>query len=183
MKGHIHGLLAGGLYIICNYIITNIPCWHIRKALYRLLGMKVGKGSRIMMKTIVTHPWKIKIGDNATINEYCYLDGRGGLSIGNNVNIALRSMLITGSHHTGSIAFDYYTEPIKIEDDVWLGSQSMVLNGCTIGHACIIGAGAVVQPRSHCEERSIYGGVPAKKIKERYLCDSLELSHWNIHFR
>ena len=45
-----------------------------------------------MMRTHVTIPWRIAIGENTTVNEFCYLDGRGGLTIGNNVNVALYSM-------------------------------------------------------------------------------------------
>lgn len=183
MKSHIKGVLAGGLYVICNYVISYIPCWHVRKLLYKTCGMKMGHHSRIMMRVIVTHPWKIQIGDNTTINEHCYLDGRGGLVIGNNVNIALYSMLITGSHNVRSSNFDYFTEPIVIGNDVWLAARSLVLNGSVVADKCVLGAGAVAMPRTNFLKGMIYGGVPAKPIKERGLDDPLELGVWNIHFR
>ena len=145
--------------------------------------MKIGKHSRIMMRVVVTHPWKIKIGENTTVNEYCYLDGRGGLSIGDNVNVALYSMLITGTHDHRSKGFDYYTEPLTIGDDVWIAARSIVLNGCTMGTGCLLSAGAVLMPRSECPAGMMYGGVPAKPIKERGLTSSLELDYWRIHFR
>lgn len=183
MGGHLKGVLAGGLYVLCNYIIANIPSWHVRKLLYRACGMKIGHRSRIMMKTIVTHPWKISIGENSTINEYCYLDGRGGLKIGDNVNIALYSMLITGTHDHGSAHFDYYAEPIFIADDVWVAARTIVLNGSSLERKCVIGAGAVVMPHTVCASNSIYGGVPARRIKDRGLDSSLDLSGWSVHFR
>lgn len=183
MKSHIKGILAGGLYVLCNYIITYIPCWHLRKLLYMACGMKIGRHSRIMMRVVVTHPWKIRIGENTTVNEFCYLDGRGGLTIGDNVNVALCSMLITGTHDHRSKGFDYYTEPIIIGDDVWLAARSMVLNGCEVGNSCLLSAGAVLMPRTKCHDGMMYGGVPAKQIKERGLEGPLELGHWDIHFR
>lgn len=183
MKSNIKGVLAGGLYVLCNYFISYIPCWHVRKLLYMACGMKIGKHSRIMMRVIVTHPWKIRIGENTTINEYCYLDGRGGLVIGDNVNVALQSMMITGTHDRRSKTFDYYTEPITIGNDVWLAARSMVLNGCVIGDGCLLSAGAVLMPRSKCPKGRMYGGVPAKPIKDRELEGPLELDHWTIHFR
>lgn len=183
MKKHIKGLLAGGLYVICNYVIAYIPCWHMRKLLYKACGMKIGQHSRIMMRAIVTQPWKIQIGSNTTINEYCYLDGRGGLVIGDNVNIALYTMLITGSHKQRSKRFDYFTEPIVIGNDVWLAARSMVLNGCVVADGCVLGAGAVMMPRTKCMKGKIYGGIPAKPIRDRGLKEALELSIWNIHFR
>lgn len=183
MKAWLKGFLAGGLYVLCNYVIANIPCWALRKFLYRALGMKIGANSRIMMKTVVTHPWKIRIGENTTVNEYGYLDGRGGIFIGNNCTIALRSMLVTGTHDHRSKGFDYYTEPIEIGNDVWVAAQAMVLNGCVLEDRCVVGAGAVVMPRTHCEVGCIYGGVPAKRIKERGIEEGLELDVWHMSFR
>lgn len=182
-KSHVKGFLAGGFYFFCNYIIANIPIWHVRKALYKLCGMKIGARSRIMMKTIVTHPWNISIGTNTIVNEYCYLDGRGGLTIGDNVSISLRSMLITGTHDQASRSFKYYVEPIIIGDNVWVAASAIVLNGCILQDKCLIGAGAVVMPRTECKGNSIYGGVPAKRIKERGLLDPPEIDYWRIHVR
>jgi len=148
-----------------------------------MLGMKIGAHSRIMMKVIVTLPWNITIGQNTVINEYCYLDGRGGLTIGSNVNIALYSMLITGTHDYKTKGFDFITEPIKIEDGVWLGARSMILNGAVLQQQCIIGAGSVVAPRTVCERNTIYNGLPARKSKDRNLTQELEISNWKVFFR
>lgn len=183
MKAQLKAFAAGLLYVFCNYFINIIPCWTIRKLLYRLCGMKIGKHSRIMMKTIVTLPWKIRIGDNTTVNEYCYLDGRGGLSIGSNVNIALYSMIVTGTHNHKSVKFDYYTEPVVIEDDVWIAVRGIVLNGCTVKKGAIIGAGSVIPPRTTCENMGIYSGVPAAKVKEYQRETDLDLDKWIVHFR
>lgn len=183
MAAWLKGFLGGGLYVLCNYIVSNIPCWTLRKLLYRAMGMRIGRHSRIMMKTTVTHPWKIRIGENSTVNEYCYLDGRGGVVIGDNCTIALRSMLVTGTHNHRSRAFDYYAEPITIGDDAWVATGAIVLNGCELGDGCLVGAGAVVMPHTACEAGCMYGGIPAKKIKERGLDGRLELDPWRVCFR
>ena len=57
-----------------------------------------------------------------------------------------------------------------IEDDVWIGYGSIILSGVRIGEGSIIAAGSVVT--KDVESYSIYGGVPAKKIKSRF--DSVE---------
>lgn len=183
MKQHAWGILAGCAYLVCNYVIGHLPCWHLRKLLYSLMGMEIGSGSRIMMCCTVTHPWNIRIGENTTINESCYLDGRGGLKIGSNVNISLQSMLITGTHDHKSLTFDYYTEPITVKNGVWLGARSMILNGCYIGDNSIVSAGSVLSPRSTVEPNTIVSGSPAKVVKRRKLDGDLLLKRWNIHFR
>ncbi len=53
-----------------------------------------------------------------------------------------------------------------IEDDVWVGYGAIILAGVTVGTGSIIAAGSVVT--KDVETYSIYGGNPAKKIKNRF---------------
>ncbi len=76
--GRLKVLVYDFVYIFINYFVAGIPCWSIRKMLYKLFGMKIGKGSRINMKCFVIEPWNVKIGENSIINEVCLIDGRGG---------------------------------------------------------------------------------------------------------
>ncbi|MGY4539592.1 chloramphenicol O-acetyltransferase type B [Mucilaginibacter sp. UYNi724] len=55
---------------------------------------------------------------------------------------------------------------ITIGDDVWIGYNSTILSGVKIGTGSIIAAGSVVS--KDVEPYSIYGGVPAKKLKDRF---------------
>ena len=56
--------------------------------------------------------------------------------------------------------------PVLIEDDVWCGSNVVILKGVTIGHGSIVAAGAVVT--KSFPPYSIIGGVPAKLIRMRF---------------
>lgn len=155
-----------GLYAwFLNYIVSIIPFWCIRKFFYIISGMKIGKGSRIGLHTRVIKPRKIKIGERTIINEYCHMDGRGFLTIGNDCSISIYTKLITASHKAHSDMFEYYENGINIEDHVWIGCNAIILDGSKIKSGCIIGAGAVVKKET--EEKGIYIGNPAIKIKER----------------
>ena len=58
------------------------------------------------------------------------------------------------------------TEKTVVGNDVWIGQGVIVMSGVKIGDGCIIGAGAVVTKNvPSCE---IWGGNPAKKIKDRF---------------
>ena len=50
--------------------------------------------------------------------------------------------------------------------DVWVGGFSVIMTGVCIGDGAIIAAGSIVT--KDVEPYSIYGGVPAKKIKDRF---------------
>lgn len=154
------------IYIFSNYIVNNIPIWFIRKIFYRLLGMKLGKGSRVLMKVIVVCPWRISVGDNTIINEKCYLDGRGRIEIGSNVTIAIYSKLITGYHDIHSDNFDYKEDQIIIEDNVAIFANTVVLAGVYLKYGCVIAANALVK-RGEYENLGVYAGNPCKLIRKR----------------
>ena len=56
---------------------------------------------------------------------------------------------------------------IIIGNDVWIGSNAVILPNCNIGDGAIIGAGAVVT--SNIEPYTVVGGIPARFIKKREL--------------
>lgn len=69
--------------------------------------------------------------------------------------------------------------PIIIEDDVWIGSNSVILSGVKIGRGSIIGAGSVIT--KDIEPYSIVGGNPAKILRKRFdqqTIEKLEESEW-----
>lgn len=174
-RQRLYHLYSDAGYIFLNYIVNSIPCWHIRKFFYKLVGMKLGKDSRIHMKTVVLMPKRICIGERTIINEGCFIDGRGGLTIGNDVSVSVFSMLITGSHDKSSQTFAYRPGAIVIEDNVWLGARVIVLDNSTVKKFCIIGAGSVF--KGTASENSVYAGVPAKKISDRGIDNMYHLTY------
>lgn len=76
---------------------------------------------------------------------------------------------------------DKYNPPIVIENDVWIGTNAIVLPGVTIQNGAIVGAGAVVT--KDVPPYAIVGGVPAKIIRYRFepnvIEDLLEIQWWN----
>jgi acetyltransferase-like isoleucine patch superfamily enzyme len=57
-------------------------------------------------------------------------------------------------------------KPTIIGDDVWIGAYSKIMTGVTIGDGAVIALGSVVT--KDVEPFTVYGGVPAKKIKNRF---------------
>lgn len=157
-------------FVILNGFVNKIPVWYIRKKIYQLYGMTIHKNARIGIGTVVYKPEKIEIGARSVVNEYCYLDGRGGLKIGYDVSISMFSKIITASHIVNDINFKYREGEVVIHDHVWIGIGGIVLDGSTIGARCVIGAGCVV--KGILEENSIIKGVSqysdSKRIKVNY---------------
>jgi chloramphenicol O-acetyltransferase type B len=61
---------------------------------------------------------------------------------------------------------------IVIGNDVWIGQNAMILSGVEIADGVIIAAGAVVT-KSITEPYTIYGGVPAKFLKFRFIQETI----------
>ena len=57
------------------------------------------------------------------------------------------------------------TSPIKIGNDVWIGTGAKILKGVTIEDGAVIAAGSLV--KSNVNAYEVHGGVPAKKISDR----------------
>ncbi|HEX7017648.1 MAG TPA: acyltransferase [Patescibacteria group bacterium] len=152
--------------------VGYLPSHHLRRFFYRLFGMKIGKGSTLHMMGRIYDPRHIIIGQDTIIGERFSLDGRkqlkdsrGGLVIGDHVDIASEVMIWTSQHDLKSPTWQAIEEKVVIEDYVFIGPRAIILPGVTIGRGAIIAAGAVVT--KDVPPLAIMGGVPAQKIGER----------------
>lgn len=151
--------------MLLNLISCTIPFHSLRKLAYRLAGVKIGKNSFIHMGTRFYLPINITIGNGTIIGDHCFLDGRGKLAVGDNVDIASQVLIYNSEHDVASVGFDPIEEPVEIGDYVFIGPRAIILPGVKIGKGAIVAAGAVVT--SDVKPFEIVGGVPAKVIGER----------------
>jgi len=146
-------------------LMGYFPSYTLRRWVYRMFGMRIGKSSRIYMGAEIRRPSRIQIGEGTSIGHGAILDGRGSLTIGNNVNFSTGVWVWTGEHIVNSGDFVVHREPVCIQDYVWCSARVTILPGVTIGEGAVVAAGAVVT--KDVEPYAIVGGVPAKKIGER----------------
>jgi len=153
------------LIVFKLHLVGCVPSHNFRKFIYRIFGIKIGKGSTIHMKARFYDPRNIVIGEDTIIGEGAVLDGRDKLLIGNHVDIATDVMIYNSQHDVNQENFVATNESVKIEDYVFIGPRAIILAGVTIGRGAIVGAGAVVT--KDVPPYAIVGGVPAKIIGER----------------
>ncbi|WP_421722093.1 acyltransferase [Alloalcanivorax xenomutans] len=141
----------------------------VRYAVNKSRCNKVGDACYFAAYTVLKNCSEISIGNYVSIHEFCYLDGSGGIAIGNNVSIAHGCSVITFDHgwEESDIPIKYnkvINNNVNIEDDVWVGAGVRILAGSYIESRTIVAAGAVVKGR--LESGWVYGGVPARKLKK-----------------
>jgi acetyltransferase-like isoleucine patch superfamily enzyme len=145
-------------------------------------SIKVGAGTHIRGELFTFgHGGRISMGS------YCYLGDNSKvwsakeISIGDRVLIGHNSSVFDSDTHplnarerhrqyieiitTGHPSrIDLREEPVTIEDDVWIGSNVVVLKGVTIGRGAVIGAGSVVT--HDVPPLVLVAGNPARVVRE-----------------
>lgn len=142
-----------------------VPLHTFRLMVYKLSGIKIGKGSTIHIGARFFEPSNISIGDGTIVGDNAFLDGRDKLIIGDHVDIASSVMIYNSEHNITSEGFQAILAPVEIGDYVFIGPRVIILPGVKIGKGAVIAAGAVVT--KNVEEFKIVGGVPAQVIGER----------------
>jgi acetyltransferase-like isoleucine patch superfamily enzyme len=151
------------LYLL--YLTGFVPCHHYRRMVYRLAGMKIGKGSSVHMWARFYQPKFITIGEDSIIGDNAFLDGRKPLTIGNHVDIASEVRVYNSEHDVHSEDFHATESPVFIEDYVFIGPRVTIMPGVTIKKGAVVAGGAVVT--KDVAEFSIVGGIPAIIIGTR----------------
>jgi len=156
---------AYGFVQLMGLWVGYIPSQTIRNAIYRLMGLKMGKGSTIYSQAEIRGSHKIVIGENTIIGNRAILDGRGGLEIGSNVNLSTGVWIWTVDHNKDDPFFESRHHKVVIKDYAWISCRTVILPGVVIGEGAVVCAGAVVT--KDVEPYTVAAGIPAKKIGER----------------
>lgn len=114
----------------------------------------------------------VVIGADCAINSGTVIYTGNGVKIGDAVAIAANCTFAPTNHaiadRTRRIRDQGFMPSkggIVVEDDVWIGSNVVLLDGAVVRQGAVIAAGSVV--RGEVEAYAIFGGVPARKIGER----------------
>jgi chloramphenicol O-acetyltransferase type B len=126
-------------------------------------GVRIGKGTQI-------RPQAVSIGDYSAIGEDCLFSAY--VTIGRFVMIAANVAIVGGDHRYDVPGVPIIRSgraerrPVVIEDDVWIGRDSTILHGVTIGEGAIIAARSFVD--RDVAPYTIVSSPPAKVIWRRF---------------
>ena len=116
---------------------------------------------------------EVTMGENCSVWFNAVVRGDvHSITIGNNTNVQdgaiihctyLKAKTVIGNNV--SIAHNAIIHGCTVEDNVLIGMGAIVMDDAVIGKGSVIAAGAVVLPKTIVEPGSIYGGMPAKRLK------------------
>ncbi len=130
---------------------------------------RVGEGCYYLDLIIWLNSEFIELGDRVRFNYGCYVNGFGGLTIGDRVGFGPYVMIHTANHETDPSRpiheQGHIKNPISFGEDCWIGMGAIILPGVTIGDGVIIGAGSVVP--NDLPPYTVAVGNPCKVVKQR----------------
>ena len=154
------------------FSLPRFKSFNYLKSLYlrSFFGAKIGKRTVYYSGIFLFTGRNLIVGDDVDFAARVTLTTDGGLEIGDRVLVGYGTFLLTRNHHIPPMPDRIFeaghtAAPIKIEDDVWIGANCVVLPGVTIGEHSVIAAGSVVT--KDVPPGVIFGGVPAKCIRKR----------------
>lgn len=137
----------------------------VRGLLSELFGYTVPETLRVFPPFCSDFGKNIHVGENVFINACCHFQDHGGVTLGDGCQIGHNVVFATLNHGLQPEERGItYPAPIVLGKNVWVGSNSTILQGVTIGDNAVIAAGAVVT--KDVEPGTIVGGVPARFIKK-----------------
>jgi galactoside O-acetyltransferase len=130
---------------------------------------RVGEGCFYLDHIVWLNGEFIELGDYVGFNYGVYVNGYGGLTIGDRSIIGPLSMIHTANHETDpSKPFQeqgWQKRPVSIGRDCWIGMGAVILPGVVIGDGVIVGGGSVVT--KDLPSYTVAVGNPCKPIKNR----------------
>lgn len=137
----------------------------INSLLCELFGRPVGKGFKMFPPFYTDFGKNTHIGDDVFINACCNFQDHGGVFIGDRCQIGHNVVFATLNHGLRPEERRTMTPAsIVLGKNVWVGSNSTILQGVTIGDNAVVAAGAVVT--KDVAPNTVVGGVPARHLKD-----------------
>jgi acetyltransferase-like isoleucine patch superfamily enzyme len=140
--------------------------WFRQKSLLKRKHPTVvlGKGVRI------AYPERLALGNHISIGRECYLQARGGITIGDHSILGSRVVVMSHNHDfltPTSLPYDEdeILRPVIVGQYVWVGMGSMICPGSTVGDAAVVLMGSVVT--KDVPPMAIVSGNPAVVVGSR----------------
>lgn len=153
------------LFLTTQLNVLDYRDVRVAELMEKIFGKRLDESTTLIPPFYTDFGKNTKIGKGCMIQQLCTFFDRGGITIGDGVFIAPKVNLVTLNHDLNPESRSTtIAKPIIIEDHVWIGINSTVLPGVTIGRNAIVAAGSVVT--KDVEANTIVGGNPARFLKK-----------------
>jgi len=154
--------LVGGVPGVLGFVLRTLAC--------KMLFKSLGGFAWIQPGVTFVQTNRIRVGSHFGVNTGSYINGVGGVTMGNYVLIGSNVTISSGLHEIDGREPPVFARPgvlkaIVIEDDVWIGAGAVIMPGVTLRRGTVVGANSVVTQDT--EEYAVVAGAPARKLRSR----------------
>jgi len=136
----------------CAGLLPEFALPTLRAHFYRLGGCDIARGVAILGRLRLLGEGdiaaRLHIGEGCLVAPGVTFGLDAEITLGRNVSVGPQATLYTATHSLGfgsrRMNLAVTPKPLHIEDGVWVGIQSLILPGLTLGHGCVVSAGSVV---------------------------------------
>lgn len=137
----------------------------IRQVISDITGQQIDDSVEIRLPIRSDYGANLRIGKDVFINSGVMFTDLGGITLADNVLIGPNATIISVNHPLDpQRRHEVEMKPVLIDENAWLGANSTILPGVTVGKNAVVAAGAVVT--KDVPANTVVAGVPAKIIKE-----------------
>lgn len=137
----------------------------IRIVLLRIFGASIGENCFIHPKAMIYMPWNFVMGNRLAIDFDVIIYSLDKVIIGDFVSISYKVNINTASHDYTDPYFSLVTKPVVIKSGAFIGTDSYISLGITIGQMTVIGARSTVT--KDIPDNYVCFGHPCKPYKIR----------------
>jgi acetyltransferase-like isoleucine patch superfamily enzyme len=130
-----------------------------------VLGKGVSLNGTVVPIELVTYTsGSIEIGHHTFINYGSSIAARASVKIGSHCHLGHYAFVMDNDQHDVVRHMELpRSDPVIVEDHVWIGSKAIVLPGVRIGSRAVIGAGSIVT--KDVPPRCVAAGNPARVLR------------------
>jgi len=136
-----------------------------RSFLLRCFGARLGSNCHIYSKCTIWAPWNLRCENGACVADGAVIYNAAPVHLGSHAVVSQDAYLCSATHDIDDPAFPMVTAPISIGPYAWICARAAVLPGVSVCEGAVLGLGAVAS--KDLEAWQVYGGVPARRIRQR----------------
>lgn len=158
-----------------SWVVFKLPRFQFMNALKSaylrtIFRAKIGKRVIYYPGIWIFTGQNLIIGDDVDFAHGVLVTTGGGVTIGDRTLIGYGAKILSSNHRIPPVPQRIFNSghvdaPVRIGPDVWIGANSTILPGVSVGEGAVVAAGSVVT--KNVPAWSIVGGVPAKVIRQR----------------
>lgn len=146
---------------------TPTPLHRWRRLLLVLFGAKLAKTAKVYPGVRIWYPKNLEMREHSCLGPgvMCYC--MAPVTLAAFALVSQRAHLCAGTHDVDRSDFPLVSRPIRIEENAWIAAEAFVGPGVTVHKNAVLGARGVTM--KDLDERTIYAGNPAKRLRTRLL--------------